>query len=283
MIYLILVIIIGVISACIQNYFCKNLFKNESDNLKFETVVYLVALISTVFTVKLQRPSAYCVMLAVINGCLLTLENYAILEAMRCGSMSLTSLFSLAALIIPVVVSPFLWHEVLTAAQLSGSLLTVISMAFILDVFSGKNGINKRWLLFAFLAFLAGGSCAICEKYLIASPYADQTNTYAVISFTVVIASTLILQKVRKEKALLKLTKKNLLPLIFIGGGSAAIFLLTIAALKVLTTSGVYATNNGARLMLVTLCDVFVFKQKLSKSQIAGMVMGLLAIILLSV
>lgn len=283
MIYLVIIVLVAVASACIQNYFCKNLFKNESDNLKYETVIYIIALISTVLVVDLPKPSSYCIMLAVINGLILTLENYAILEAMRCGSMSLTSLFSLAALIIPVVVSPFLWHEELKATQLFGSVLTVISMALILDVFSGKHDINRRWLLFAFIAFFAGGSCAICEKYLTTSAHADETNTYAVISFVVVIVATLIIQKVKKEKAEFKLTKKNFLPILFIGCGSAVIFLLTIAALKVLSTSGVYATNNGARLMLVTLCDVFIFKQKLSKKQLIGMGMGLAAILLLSI
>lgn len=283
MLFLVLTILIAVISSCIQNYFCKNLFKNTSDNLKYEILVYAAALVCTLFTVKLPVPSAFCVMLAVINGLILTLENYSILEAMRCGSMSLTSLFSLAALIIPVALSPVLWHEELKAAQLLGSLLSIASMAFILDVFSGKNSISRRWLVYALLAFFAGGSCAICEKYLTTSVHAGETNTFAVISFVVVIISSLIVLCAGKEKAAFRLTFRTAMPLLFIGAGNAAVFLLIIAALKILPTSAVYAVNNGARLMLVTICDVFIFRQKLSKNQILGMIIGSAAILLLSV
>ena len=302
MLYLLICIAVGVVSACIQNYFCKNLFRSRSDNLLYQLIVYAIGIPASMFTVKLTAPSGYTAALGVLAGLLIMAEMFCILEAMRCGPMSLTSLFSMAALLIPVCLSPVLWNERMSPLQIAGTVLVFVSMVLILDVpaeirklkETRKNaekekngsGVSLKWLLYAFGAFLFGGCCAIPEKYLVNSAYADQSGIYAMISFCVVVlvsaAALLLRSGIRKERPTFQITLKRVPLLLFLGISNAAVVLLIIEALKFLPASVVYCTHNGGRLVLITVMDVLLFKQKLKPIQIVGMAVGLLSVIFLS-
>ena len=307
MLYLMICIAVGVVSACIQNYFCKNLFRVQSDNLLYQLIIYFIGIIVSLFTVRLSQPSAYTVHLGLIVGVLIMAEVFCILQAMRCGPMSLTSLFSMAAMLIPVCLSPFLWGERMTPLQIAGTVLVVISMLLITDVpaelrklrrkRAGKSGTPKeetagqtdsvslKWLLYAFGAFLFGGCCAIPEKSLVNSVYADQSGVYAIISFAVVCmisAAALVIRGIRGERPTLRITAKRIPLFLFLGTANAAVVLLIIESIKILPASVVYCTHNGGRLVLITAMDMLVFKQKLKPVQIAGMAAGLIAVLFLS-
>ena len=293
--YLLICIAIGVFSACVQNYYCKNLFQVISDNMVYQIICYLVALIGTLLIVKVERPAGFVVFLSVCVGVLITVECYSLLEAMRCGSMSLTTLFSMAALLIPAVASPLFFGEEISVFQISGTGLVLLSMFLTLDVpgelrarkEKKEAGFSLRWLFFAVTAFFTGGFCAIVEKCLVRSPYAEQSNTYAVMSFGVLILLTAGILWFRRQKmgerVTMKLGPKLLLPLVIIGIGQAGNFILIIEALKRLPSSMVYGINNGARLILITVLDVLLFRQQLKKIQIAGMAVGAASLVLLCI
>jgi len=68
-----------------------------------------------------------------------------------------------------------------------------------------------------------------------------------------------------------------------IGMIGAVIGLLFLRAMAFIPTSVLSPINNGGRLILITIMDVLLFKQKLTVPQYAGLASGITAIILLSI
>jgi len=303
MLYLAICILIGVVSAGIQNYYCKNLFQNISDNLVFQIITHAVGMVCSIVTAGFLLPSGYTAVLGAISGVLVMLESYCILRSLTKGPMSLTSLFSMAALLIPVCLTPVLWHEPLTVPQIIGTVLVVVSMVMTLDVYGevkrrkqaevpadgaeGRKTSDLSWLPYAIGAFVFGGCSAIPEKYLIGSVYADESAAYTSVKFVIVVlltAAAMVYRRVKlSERHTMKLTVRNFLPMALLGASGAAVGILIIEALKYLSTSAVYGGHNGARLILITVLDVVLFKQKLKPVQIIGILVGLAALICLSI
>lgn len=310
MIYLVICILIGVVCAVIQNYYCKNLFHNISDNLMFQLVTHVAGMVCCFVSAGFLLPSGYTTMLGAISGVLVMLESYFILRSMTKGPMSLTSLFSMAALLIPVCLTPVLWHKPLSVSQIVGTVLVLISMALTLDIYgtykaereakaaaldqteaksasadAGKAS-DLSWLPYAIAAFFTGGLTAIPENYLIASAYADEAAHYTSVKYIVVVLLTLLVLVYRRKKLAehhtMKFSAKLILPMVLIGSSSAVFAILIIEALKYLSTSTVYGGSNGGRLILITVLDVVLFKQKLKPIQIIGIAVGLVALICLS-
>jgi len=288
MIFMILNVLIAVTSGSVQNYYCKNLIKNTSDSYLFIIIVDTIALLGMIFVVKPGVPSLSCLGLAAVQGTITAGVIICMMEALRLGSFSLSTLFSLAALVIPVCASPFLWGEQLTRIQILGTVLMLAAMALTLNVGgTDKNLVSRRWLLFAFLTFLFCGLEGICEKYnqYVLTPAESGTFTffnYVFLVLTVLLA--LVIRHFRtKEKITLHLEWKHALPVCFIGAGNPAMILLLLAALRELPTATFYGISNGSKLMLTTLLDVVLFKQKLKPVQFAGLGLGLAAIVLLSI
>lgn len=287
MIYVLLNVLVAVSSGCIQNYYCKNLISNSSDSYLFIIIADLVAVLGLLFVSPPLEPSAQLLGLSALQGLILAAETVCIMEAMRIGSFSLTSLFSLSALLIPVCFSAVIWHERMTLMQILGTVLVLVSMAMTLNV-GKKDGqaVSRRWIGYALAAFVLGGLAGLGEKNVLYTLDASLTDSFAFYSYLSLITVLLIALSVRRirtgEKPALKLKWKHVLPICYIGAGNSAVFLLLLAALRVLPTATVYGTVNGARLMLTTVLDVVLFHQKLEKIQFAGLAVGLVAIIFLS-
>lgn len=89
--------------------------------------------------------------------------------------------------------------------------------------------------------------------------------------------------KVRKEAPAMRPDGKLGLAFTATGILMALLYVLMISAVKALPAALVYPVANGGRLLAVTVVDVVKFRQKLSPRQLIGLIVGIAAIVILSV
>lgn len=286
---LIALIAIGVFMVTTQNYFCKNLFHNRSDNFAYSLILYVIALITTFFLngATINAVSSFTALNGIIYGLLLILELTCTLQAYKYGPMSLTTLIVVAATIIPCIPSWIFWGDPITWNQIAGMVVMLTAIALILNVFSTVKGeqINLKWAVYAFLAFIGSGCAAICEKLMTATGNDAQTNEFILIGFAAGIAAMIVALMIthRKEPVTIKPSLRLAVPTLLIGVCTCIASVITVAVLALLPVSVVFMINNGARLVIVTVIDILFFKEKIKKSQYAGLVLGILGIVLLSI
>jgi len=284
-----LLVAIGVFNSTLQNYFCKNLFKTKGDNFAFTSVYYLVAVI-TVFIFngcKIGKVSLFTVWDSILYDLMLTMELYCMLEALKHGSMSLTNMFIMASIMIPIIPSWIFWGDPITWNQVVGILVMFVAIAFILNIGSdlSKDKFNWKWFTYSFIAFVGSGMAAVADKLLTISEYADQTNDFVCVGlgFAVVFMVLVLLLIRKKEPVTMKMTPKVLVPTMISGAAYSFLCLITMWVVAILPASVAYTVNNGARLIIITIIDVILFKEKIRKLQYVGLGLGIVGVVLLSI
>ncbi len=290
MLLLLVLIAIGVLTVTLQNYFCKNLFKTRSDNFAYSAVVYVFAVITTFLVngCRIGELSLFSAIDGVFYGLMMTVELYFTLQAYKTGSMSFTSLFVVAAIMIPIIPSWLFWGEPVTWQQITGIAVMFVAIAMILNVTAAdRKTINVKWLKNVIPAFLASGLAGVCEMVLTQSEYADQSDGFILFGLVFAVVTMLLvllfLTKKEKEPVTFKPTLRISLPTVCIGIFYSLACIITLAVLKQLPASVVFTLNNGVRLIIVTVLDVLLFREQINKKQYAGLALGIVGIILLSV
>jgi len=286
---LILLIALGVFINTIQNFFCKNLFKTRSDNFVYSIIYFLVAVITAfIFNgCRIGHLSVFLVLDSLLYGLMLTLELYCVLQAYKYGSMSLTSMFIMASIMIPVIPSWIFWGDPITWNQVAGIAVMFAAIALILNVGAdvGKVKMNWKWFAYSFFAFIGSGTAAIAEKLLTVSPYAAQTNDFVLtgLMFAVISMAAVLLVLRKKEPVTIKMNAKVIIPTAVTGVGYSFLCIITLLVVSILPASVAYTVNNGARLILITIIDVLLFKEKITRSQYIGLGIGVIGVVLLSI
>ena len=125
------------------------------------------------------------------------------------------------------------------------------------------------------------------QKYQTMSVWSGEIMSYLLYAFlTAMLLSVpclLFLVKGKKIRPTMQPERKLIAGTVLTGVMMALLHILTMRALDVIPISVVLPISNGGRLILVTLVDVFLFRQKLTGQQILGIILGLAAILMLSV
>lgn len=287
----------GTLLSVIQTFISKGRVKSISDNLLYQMFIYVTCALIMAAAGGFSRYSTYTLCLGIISGLLIVAETACTLEAFRCGSMALTNLFVMAAMIVPIIPAKILWGETNTPEQIAGTVLTLCSMVLILnlgtELRAGKAmgtdhsfGISRRWLLFAFSAFLSAGLQGVVQKYLTVSDSSSELMSFLFVGFTTasVFTAFLLVFSVRRrnEPVDLELRPGLILAMLLSGLLMGALHLTFMRSLECLPITLAFAGSCGARLILLTVADMLLFHQKLSKEQLCGIFIGMVAAVLTS-
>jgi len=309
------VILDGVILAAVQNVICKQHIKNTTDNFLYLGIMFLLSAFTLVFAGGLSSCSAFILGLSFVTGVFMVLEEVFSMKALQYGPMSLTVMVGMSSMVVPLFPAALLWQQPIGPKQVAGVLMILCSMALVLELFDHKKkekpensanadspvstedegkpgremsyGITPRWIGFVIIVFFAGGTIGICETAQAVSVYSDETIPFLSRAFVTagLLCSGLMVYntKVRGEAVTMRPDRKLGLGFAATGIMMALLYVFMISAVKVLPAAVVYPVTNGGRLLMVTVVDVVKFHQKLSRHQIIGLLIGVSAIIVLSV
>ena len=214
--------------------------------------------------------------------------------AMQSGSLSYTTFFFSASMIVPVIIGLFAWDESLKLTQGIGMLMFMAAF-YCISVLGGEKGgkVNVRWIILCFSTWLLNGLLGCVSKQhqinMNGSEYVQMMMMSFVFAAVFALLAAIVLMAVdsKKEKASVGTIAKEDMALMWNGKGPLIGAALGSGAANVIMTylssrlpgGYLYPINLGSVVVLVSLFSILVLKEKPSKPGLVGILIGLAAIV----
>ena len=277
--------------------FCKALgtgqySKKETAILNFKALLVAFAC-SLIFIIDkiymLFSISAFSVILSMFFGASVAVTQIMQSKAMGNGPASLVTLVYSCGCIVPVFYGLIFWNESVSAYQWLGIILLVAALCLIVFK-SEKSGSVMAWLPFAVIAMLGSGANAIFQKTHQYSAFAEELKFFLVFSlfFSALftgIASLIIRDnddrnpKTPKEQGIIK---KLVVP-VSLGVCVGMLNFLNLSLSGKLPSVILFPIYNIGSMMLSSIISAIIYKDKPTKRQSIGFVVGIVAIFIVGV
>lgn len=218
-------------------------------------------------------------------GLSFALCTYSMTVAVSIGPLSLTSLMISYSLMLPTLYGLIFFNESVSPFFYVGILLLVISLALI--NMKGKKEedgkIGFKWLVTAGLAFLTNGVCTIIMNVQQKNFSGQYKNEFMIpaLLLSAVIFSVMFAVKERRDAT--KLLRSGTFPAAFGGTMHFVTNLSVLFLVGLLPASLTYPLISAGGIILTYLISVLIYREKLSRLQFAGFIMGVVSVVFLSI
>ena len=161
--------------------------------------------------------------------------------------------------------------------------LAALLISLLLINMPDKNSrISLRWLISVALAFLGNGMCSVTQKMQQVAFDGAYKNEFMIVSLAIVMAVMLAVTLIRERKHLKAITRAGwYLPLIC-GGLNGAVNLWVMILSALMPVSVMFPSISAGSLVLTYIFSRLLYKERLTKLQFIGFVLGLVSVILLN-
>lgn len=258
---------------------------------RFSVLNSLAAVVVLLCFGGLTAPSAFTILLGIAFGATVAIQGIANLAALGCGPMSFTTVIVSFSTLLSALSGVLFFGESIAWAQIVGIVLMLASFVLAVKPDSSGKRVSLKWILLSLLAFAANGGIGIMQKVHQSSVYKSELNAFLVIAF---LSSALIC-----ACCAIPFGKRNTEPTEPKGKTSArlgwqmpAVMLISGVCVALnhqfnLYLSGVmdsavfFPIVNGGGLVLTTVAAVLLFREKLTKRQWLGVVLGIVSVVFL--
>lgn len=213
-----------------------------------------------------------------------TLCNLGIINALKNGPSTLTSLFVSLSMLLTTIWGFIFWGDKVTVPVAIGLCLVVVSMSLCLYTGKEDKKISLKWLLFVVLAFLGNAGCSIVQRtqqMQFDGEYAGMLMAFATLFSCVVCC--LIWLKSNKSDSKTMLKGSWHFPVVAGAANMLLNYFVILLALTNLSPSLIYPVIGVGSLAVVIMFSLFAFKEKLKWWQWLGLGIGAVATLLLSI
>lgn len=287
-----LLVTIMVVLYSFQSLFCK-LFSekyNSSSPALTSTVFSIsfggVAGIATLLISGFQfAPSPITWICGLSNALMLLIYNTAMIQASRTGSYSFQMICMLfGAIVLQLIFGVLFQGEALSLLQLIAIAMMLVSFVLINLKGLDLKGSSRKFLFWCAALFFSNGIYSILMN-LQQQMNGAQRNEMIVLSYLGMAILYAGIQLVKDRKALVqgfKIPKKPLLYLIICCACATTAVHMLVYILTLMDATILYTIDNGGVLMLSVIYSCILFKEKLSKMQLLGILLSVASIIMLS-
>lgn len=225
--------------------------------------------------------------LGIANGLMLFLYNLGVIKASRTGPFSLQSIFRLfGGVVVPMLFAMLLWGEKLTALQIVGIVVMLASFVVINLDGNALKGVKKGYAGWVALLFTVNGLYGTLMAGQQKVMAGAQSNEMIVITFlSSAIISLISLAVSRRGETLKAFRMSGKAWGNAIGAGVvAALAVVQLMALinRMESLAVFYTVENGMVLVLTVVMSAILFKERLNRNVIIGIVMSVASLVLLS-
>lgn len=201
------------------------------------------------------------------------------LLAIENGSLALSTLIISYSLIIPAAYGVMFLRERPTAFAVIGILLLIISL-YMTNKAGNANEISVIWIIYATLSFVCNGTCATLQKVqqvVCGGKYISEFMLTGLSSAMVIAILTMLCKK--KSWKISKSGIRNGVVTGFLNGmGNLFIMMLASRIPAVI----LYPIFSGGSIVLTCIISVGCFREKLTKRQGVGVLLGIISIVMLN-
>lgn len=211
--------------------------------------------------------------------------NFGMINALKEGPTTLTTLFISLSLLLTTAWGFFFWGAAFTWAVAIGLILVAISITLCLC--NGKREekrISWKWLLFALIAFVSNAGCSIVQRTQQTDFHGEHGNMLMAFATALSALMGFLIYVFSDKRDSVAMLKKSWHFPVFAGGCNVLlnVFVMLLASSPI-SPSLVYPVIGVGGLAVVTLISLIAFKEKLKWWQWIGIGLGALATVLLSI
>ena len=280
--YLLLIFIIFAMS--LQGVFQKqyNIKTNSAGAFIFSSVSMLFAALVFVITsgFKLSFNAEvlpYCILFALFFGMAILFTFLAVRE----GSLSFTSLASSYSLVIPTLSGIVLYNETVSTFFFVGLVSLLLSLVLINEYKDGKR-FTAKWVVFAVLAFIGNGFCSTVQTYQQRVFNGAYKSELMIIALLLVSVFFFIMSFVKEKSSIKLCTQKGWLLMAAYGFSIGIVNLLVMVLSRRMNVSVMFPLISAGGLVVTSLISIIIYKEKLTKKQYLGLILGVFAVVFIN-
>lgn len=214
-----------------------------------------------------------------------TVCNIGIINALKYGPTTLTSLFVGLSLILTTIWGFFFWNAKVTVTVIVGLLLVVVAVYLCLYTNEKEEKtFSWKWLFFVMLGFFGNAGCSIIQRTQQMN-FGGQHGSMLMLFATVFSAIACFGLYVKSDKKdTFEILKRSWWVPVSAGACNVILNLFVmLMALTTLSSSLIYPVIGVGGIVVVTVVSLIVFKEKMYWWQWLGVGIGVVAIGILSV
>lgn len=264
------------------NHFSNSVLKSNCDAILFNIVCGVGSVVFFLCTGCGLKISAFSMIMALVFAAVTALAQYFSLMAMSAGSMSYSVLFTYLGMLIPTLFGMIAYKQPVSILQTVGLLMMLVTLYLGAGIKKGEK-FNLKWFLFALGSFAMWGMVGVIQQIHQNSEYADEMNAFLLWSFIfMTIMFAVIYLIMSKQEKNYHLKSRATIPSLISGVIIGAVNLINLYLSGKLPSIVVFPILNGGVIILSGLAALVLFKEKLSKQQYLGMILGTVSVCLLN-
>ena len=289
----VITLVCAVASSNYKAYYVKKTMKNESEQYSFNAGASLVcALVLFLLSGCKIEMSLYSLLLGLAFGIVTMLNAIMNAKAIKIGPLGYTTVIVSLSTAITALSGAIFWHETLNTFKVIGIVLMLACFALAVDT-DNKDGkkANWTWFLFCIITLLTCAGIGLLQKVHQTSEYKNELMGFLIVAF--VTSSIISLggyfafkrqeNTIAKEKATKKWVLNFILALLICGVGVAGNNAINLYLSGVIDAAIFFPIANGVPLLCSLLVSFVLFKERLKKKQLWGLLVGIVAIVCLFV
>lgn len=276
----------------LRNAFCKDHVKNNADLCFFNAISNGISFVCLLAIYSLNHslciPSMYTILMGLGFGLITALSAIFDMKALECGPLSYTKVIVYCSMVLPSLSGAVFYGEEINTFQYVGIILMVLSFILAVDKRNDSTKANLKWFIYCILAFVLYGSIGIMQKVHQTSVYKEEISIFLLIAFafSTIFSWSMTVFWEKKERSSITLLKKGkrlsfaLISLVC-GVGIAFCNHYNMYLSGVIDAIILFPVLNGGAMILVTASGLIIWKEKLTKKQTIGLIIGVISMICL--
>ena len=281
-IFLIIVVICVSLQNILKKHYATKTEKQNTFLFAFFTVFAAMLFFVVQSGFKLEFNPAilpYCVGFAV-SFCA---TMFGAFLAIKYGPLSITLLLTSYSLIIPTFHGVFVLNDSISLVGIIGFALLLISLFFI-NIKKGEETEKKfslKWFIYLLMSFFGNGFCSLIQKLQQLKFDGDYKSEFMILALLMCCVFFIGATVICKEK--IKVGLKYCLPLgIFGGVANGVVNYLVMVLSNILPSAILYPSISAGGIVIGFVVALFVYKEKLTKTQFLGYLIGTVSVALLN-
>ena len=213
------------------------------------------------------------------------LTNVGMINALKYGSVTLTTLLISLSLLVTTIWGFIFWGAKVTLPVIVGLVFVVIAIYLCLYTKEKEEKtFSLKWLFFVMLAFFGNAGCTIVQRTQQVKFNGQHGNMLMLFAtfFSALFCLFMYLKSDKKDSK--EMLKDSWWAPVCAGVSNVALnILVMLMALTTLSPSLIYPVIGVGGLAVVTVFSLLVFKEKMRWWQWIGIVIGMFAVLLLSI
>ena len=205
--------------------------------------------------------------------------------AISCGSLSLTSLFISYSLLLPTFYGVIFLGDKLGTGFIPGIFLLILSLLLI-NMKTGNNEKSKislKWIISIIIAFVGNGMCSIIQKNQQLKFQGEFKNEFMIVSLLIVTVTLLIFSFLKESDNIKFYAKSAFVPALICGGLNGLVNLFVMILSGRMPVSLMFPLISAGEIIITYIVSKFVYKEKLTKIQFVGFLLGIGSVVFLNI